>query len=133
MAIRVELCRNELPVGCQLDETYLPLPDLVQSSNRFLGSDHPFPFLELSEAETIEQIIEEWLFLHTKLGVRMEDNMEFLFDILKWIKISNPDPSAIYFEKVLNLYSAMNAKFFEAENKPELKERIRYLTGHVRS
>lgn len=124
-----KLCRVELPVECQLDETYLPLPDIVAKSKRFLDSDQPFPFLKLSVAETIGDIISEWLFLNTKLGVRKDDKMEFLLDILKWFKISNRDASSIEdYKRIFKLYSAMDAKFYDAENKPELQERIRYVS-----
>lgn len=123
-----KLCRIVLPVTCHLDQTYLPLPDIVRKSERFLGPDPIFPFLKLSEAETMEEIISEWLFLHTKIGVRKDDNMEFLLDILKWLKISEPDANSIDdHRRILKLYSAMDAKFYEAENKPELQERIRYV------
>ncbi|KAJ5714226.1 uncharacterized protein N7483_011407 [Penicillium malachiteum] len=117
-----QLCHTKPQQKCRLDETYLPFPYLKEICSQFMEKDEVFPFLKLEKVSDVAEI-NSWLVLHTELGVKMHNNIEFLLDILKWIKISNDksghieDPS-----RILRLYSAINTKFFRAGCNWKLKE-----------
>lgn len=119
------LCEVDLPGECQLQEAYLPFPHLIELFAQFSENDIVFPFLSLGESE-METITSNWLFLHTSLGVKKDENLDFYLDILKWLTLSNPDPSDIVdFQKVFSLYSAIQSKLVGTRDRVELRERIK--------
>ncbi|KAJ5724661.1 hypothetical protein N7493_006389 [Penicillium malachiteum] len=116
----------KLPRKCRLDEAYLPLPSLIEQSKAFLENFNAFPFLELDGISTEEHISSNWFFLHSVLGVKKDDDIEFLLDILKWLKISNSDRFMDKdVQRVFDLYSALFTKYSGSRNKMELRKRIR--------
>ncbi|KAJ5263150.1 hypothetical protein N7478_010755 [Penicillium angulare] len=120
------LCRIDLPAACQLQEAYLPFPNLIEQYAQFSGTYIAFPFLTLDEGSTMEEISSNWLFLHTSLGVKKDEDLGFLLDILKWLKLSNDDPSDITnFQHVFSLYSAIQSKLVGTRDRTELRERIK--------
>lgn len=120
------LCGTELSGQCQLDQTYLPLPNLLQQCSRFLKSNERFPFLELEGMVSVEQLSSKWNFLHTELCVKKDENVEFLLDILKWLKEANPVASSIEeYERISRLYGAINAKYLGAESKLDMRDCIK--------
>jgi hypothetical protein len=122
------LCDVDLPGECRLHEAYLPFPNLTHQCAQFVDSEAVFPFLHLEGDSTVEQLSSNWLFLHTSLGVRKDEDLDFLLDILKWLKTSNPDASRISdFELIFSLYSAIHSKLVGTRDKVVLRERIRYV------
>lgn len=120
------LCDIDLPGECRLHETYLPFPNLIHQCAQFVNNEAVFPFLQLEGDSTVEQLSSNWLFLHTALGVKKDEDLDFLLDILKWLKTSNPDASRIsVFQHIFSLYSAIQSKLIGTRNKVELSERIR--------
>jgi hypothetical protein len=112
------LCGTELPGECQLDQTYLPLPSLLEQCARFMKPNENFPFLKLLGTLSVEQLSSNWIFLHTELGVKKDENVEFLLDILKWLKEANPEASSIEdHERICRLYGAIYAKYLGAESQ----------------
>ncbi|CAG8933967.1 unnamed protein product [Penicillium salamii] len=120
------LCEVDLPGECRLHEAYLPFPNLIHQCAQFLGNEAVFPFLHLEGDPTVEQLSSNWLFLHNAVGVKKDEDLGFLLDILKWLKNSNPDASRISdFQHIFSLYSAIHSKLIGTRNKLELSERIR--------
>lgn len=120
------LCVVDLPGECRLHEAYLPFPNLIHQCAQFVDNEAVFPFLQLEGDSTVEQLSSNWLFLHTALGVKKDEDLDFLLDILKWLKTSNPDASRIsVFQHIFSLYSAIHSKLIGTRNKVELSERIR--------
>ncbi|KAJ6036119.1 hypothetical protein N7540_000398 [Penicillium herquei] len=118
-----QLCHTRIPQKCRLNETYLPLPHLKEQCAQFMEKDEVFPFLKLDVDE-----INSWLFLHTELGVKNDDNIEFLLDILKWIKISNSKSGRIKDPgRISRIYSTISTKFVCAGGNWMLKEGINEL------
>jgi hypothetical protein len=77
-----------------------------------------FPFLKLLGTLSVEQLSSNWIFLHTELGVKKDENVEFLLDILKWLKEANPEASSIEdHERICRLYGAIYAKYLGAESQ----------------
>lgn len=119
-------CDVDLPGECRLHEAYLPFPNLIHQCKQFVNNEAVFPFLHLEGDLTMEELSSNWLFLHTALGVKKDENLDFLLDILKWLKTSNPDASHISgFQHIFGLYSAIHSKLIGTRNKVELSERIR--------
>ncbi|KAJ5721350.1 uncharacterized protein N7483_009284 [Penicillium malachiteum] len=122
---RLSNCIVKLPRQCRLDEAYLPLPNLVEQSRVFLGKNDAFPFLHLKGMSSEEQIKTNWFFLHSELGVKKDDDIEFLLDILKWLKISNSNfLMNKHVQRVFDLYSAIFTKYSGSRDKMQLRERI---------
>lgn len=122
------LCDVDLPGECRLHEAYLPFLNLTHQCAQFVDSEAVFPFLHLEGDSTVEQLISNWLFLHTSLGVRKDEDLDFLLDILKWLKTSDPDASRISeFEHTFSFYSAIHSKLVGTRDKVVLRERIRYV------
>ncbi|KAJ5633677.1 hypothetical protein N7528_001519 [Penicillium herquei] len=119
---RPSTCVVELPRKCRLNEAYLPLPSLVEQSREFLEEDDAFPFLKLEDSSNEEEINSNWLFLHSVLGVKRDDDIGFLLDILKWLKISKCD--SYLFERVFDIYTSIFAEYSGSRNKVELRKRI---------
>ncbi|KAJ5189913.1 hypothetical protein N7472_008927 [Penicillium cf. griseofulvum] len=120
------LCDVDLPGECRLHEAYLPFPNLIHQCAQFIDNEAVLPFLHLEGDSTVEQLSSNWLFLHTALGVKKDEDLDFLLDILKWLKTSNPDASDIsVFRHIFSLYSAIHAKLVGTRIKVELSERIR--------
>ncbi|KAJ6007726.1 hypothetical protein N7540_011702 [Penicillium herquei] len=112
-------------VPCRLDEAYLPLPSLVEQSREFLAEDDSFPFLQLENSSSEEEVNSNWFFLHSVLGVKKDDDVYFLLDILKWLKISDSDILKDEdFECTFDLYSAIFTKYSGSWIKMDLKRRI---------
>ncbi|OQE11913.1 hypothetical protein PENFLA_c069G02111 [Penicillium flavigenum] len=112
------LCVTELPEQCQLDQTYLPLPNLLEQSSRFLNPNESLPFLDLGGPLSVEQLGSKWIFLHTALGVKKDEDVDFLLDILRWLKRGNPLASSVEdYERIFRLYGAINAKYLGAESQ----------------
>lgn len=121
-----QLCDVALPGECRLDEAYLPFPSLIHPCAQFFDNEAVFPFLHLEGDSTVEQLSSNWLFLHTALGVKKDENLDFLLDILKWLKTSSPDANRIGdFQHIFSLYSAIHSKLICTRNKIELSKRIR--------
>ncbi|KAJ5511786.1 hypothetical protein N7453_003889 [Penicillium expansum] len=119
------LCNVDLPGQCRLHEAYLPFPNLIHQFAQFVDNEAVFPFLHLEGDSTVEQLSSNWLFLHTALGVKKDEDLDFLLDILKWLKTSNPDASRIsVFQHIFSLYSATHSKLIGNRNKVELRDRI---------
>ncbi|KAJ6128191.1 hypothetical protein N7471_009408 [Penicillium samsonianum] len=120
------LCGMKLPGQCQLDQTYLPLPNLLEQRSRFLKSNERFPFLELEGTLSVEQLSSKWIFLHTELCVKQDDNVEFLLDILRWLKETNPYATSIEdYERICRLYGAINAKYLGSESQLVMRNYIK--------
>lgn len=120
------LCGIELPGQCRLDQTYLPLPNLLEQCSRFLKSNESFPFLELGGTLSVEQLSSKWIFLHTELCVKQNDDVEFSLDILRWLQETNPDASSIEdYERIYKLYGAINAKYLGSESQLVMRNRIK--------
>jgi hypothetical protein len=121
-----QLCGMELPGPCRLDQTYLPLPNLLEQCSRFLKSNERFPFLDIGGTLSVEQLSSKWIFLHTELGVKQDDDVEFSLDILRWLQEANPEASSIDdYERIYKLYGVINAKYLGSESQMIMRNRIK--------
>ncbi|KAJ5716961.1 hypothetical protein N7488_002607 [Penicillium malachiteum] len=116
---QLSTCIVDLPRKCRLNEAYLPLPSLLEQSREFLEEDDAFPFLKLEDSSNEEEINSNWLFLHSVLGVKKDDDIEFLLDILKiqWIKEQGgvEKTHQILCTQVLAL-NTKNSSFFQSDD-----------------
>ncbi|KZF20943.1 hypothetical protein L228DRAFT_223072 [Xylona heveae TC161] len=120
-----ELCIAEFSLTCGLNLTYLPLPQLQQQCLHFMNGAKNFPFLELEEPVSSEELNAKWKFLHTDFCVGMNDDFEFLFDILHWIHKAKPRSlSGREIELLLDLYVAIDAKILSTVDQEASRDDI---------
>lgn len=121
-----QLCGAELPGPCRLDQTYLPLPNLLEHCSRFMKMNERFPFLDIGGPLSVEQLSSKWIFLHTELGVKQIDDVEFSLDILRWLQVANPEASSIDdYERIYELYGVINAKYLGSGSQLVMRNRIK--------
>lgn len=122
-----ETLRN-LPVHCTsaalhpLWETYLPVPDLEAYAELFLA-EGTFPFLDLEEEDTLEEMAAQWSFLHTDLGVSAKHDTAFLLDVLSAVKEANPQGlSEERCRKLARLYHDIESKCAESHEPVSMRQ-----------
>ncbi|KAK4038181.1 hypothetical protein C8A01DRAFT_17707 [Parachaetomium inaequale] len=109
-----------------LDETWLPFPHLQREYLRFMEEYEFFPFLNLDETISAEQLSAKWMFLHTDFSVGKDHDTTFLLDILLWINLANPDASAVSRpQRLLDLYIAIDAKCLGALDQQAERKQVR--------
>lgn len=120
------LCIKQLSAMCPLNLTFLPLPNLQQQSLRFMKKSEPFPFLAIEGASSLEELSSKWMFLHTVFSVEKDDDINFLLQILSWIRIANVDADELeQQERLRDLYIAIDAKLVGSENRQKSTKDIR--------
>ncbi|KAJ6063689.1 hypothetical protein N7499_012369 [Penicillium canescens] len=121
------LCNMDLADDCRLRETYLPLSNLQALCQRFMEEDEPFPFLYLEEGLSDQELYSKWIFLHNDFSVGKDDDMDFLLNVLYWIQSANPDESSLTsYERLWDLYIAIDAKHLAAENRMAARDSIKF-------
>ncbi|KAF5556260.1 hypothetical protein FNAPI_5783 [Fusarium napiforme] len=104
-----ELCRIDFSLN--LENTWLPLPELENSVRRYMELPEQFPFLVVGDDDDAEQIGSKWGFLVQHFGVGKFDDLDFLLGILHCIYRSCKVPLSIsQSQKVFELYIAIYAK-----------------------
>ncbi len=121
------LCKPEVLYTCYLDETYLPLSDLQKLGTRFMEPHEHFPFLDLEFDESDGQLRAKWMFLNTFLAVGLNNDVQFLLDILHWIKEQNIDAWTVKNHgRLVELYIAIDAKCLGAVEQQAERAKVRY-------
>ncbi|KAF4495856.1 hypothetical protein FAGAP_7989 [Fusarium agapanthi] len=104
-----ELCKVQFSPN--LENTWLPLPELKRSVRRYMELPGQFPFLVIEEDGDAEQVSSKWNFLTKHFGVGKSDDLEFLLEILHCIRRSCTVPVSIrQSQRVFELYIAVYAK-----------------------
>lgn len=110
-------------------ETYLPLSDLQESCDRFLGTEHAFPFLKLDNTmrrETYDKL--NWSFLVKWASVNVNDGLTFYLDILRHLSQNAADQLQNH-DQVIRLYSRIFTKFVESSDAKIAKAEIMSVSG----
>jgi hypothetical protein len=95
----------------RLKDTWVPLKVLRESVSHYMESPDYFPFLNLGNETLMDIVIDtKWDFLVKDLGVKRQNDMVFLLEILKSIKLSSDVLSSWQTKKVLELYAAINTR-----------------------
>ncbi|KAK4235362.1 hypothetical protein C8A03DRAFT_36794 [Achaetomium macrosporum] len=121
------LCGGEARFpGLPLHETWLPIQDLKQERWRYMKDTEPFPFLDLGETTSEEELNTQWMFLHWHLSVGKDDNLKFFLDIAFWINNASPgSPPASASQRMLDLYTMIDAKYQVATDQQSARNLIR--------
>ncbi|KAF4959046.1 hypothetical protein FGADI_1924 [Fusarium gaditjirri] len=95
-----------------LDNTWLPLPELKGSVCRYIEHPEQFPFLIIDDDDgDAEKIGSKWNFLSKHFGVGKSNDLDFLLEMLNCIHRSCADPlSILQSQRVFELYIAIYAK-----------------------
>ncbi|RFN43398.1 hypothetical protein FIE12Z_12366 [Fusarium flagelliforme] len=95
----------------RLQDTWVPLKVLRESVWHYMESPDEFPFLDLGNESAMDvAIYTKWDFLVKDLGVKRQNDMAFLLEILNSIKLSCRELSSWQTEKVFDLYTAINKR-----------------------
>jgi hypothetical protein len=95
----------------KLKEAWLPIKYLRHFVDRYMEHPKQFPFLKLEESDTTELVVSKWHFLSEHFSVSKDDSMDFLLQILHYIRRSCPErPSDSQTQKVFDLYIAIYAR-----------------------
>jgi len=106
----------------RLQHTWVPLKVFRERVSHYMESPDEFPFLNLGEERSMDMAIySKWNFLVMDLGVKRQDNIDLLLEILNSIKISCHELSPWQTGKVFELYTAINTRLQLAN--PGEKER----------
>ncbi|CVK97556.1 uncharacterized protein FMAN_11584 [Fusarium mangiferae] len=104
-----ELCK--VTFSTNLENTWLPLPELKDCARRYMEQPEQFLFLSLEDDRNDEQIGSKWNFLTKYFSVGKSNDLEFLLEILYCIRRSCTIPlSTLQSQRVLELYIAIYAK-----------------------
>ena len=107
-----------------LRETYLPLPNLQDKSDAFLGNDF-FPFLELGESLTSNVKVGNWEFLSSSLGVGRDDNVHFYLDMLTYMAKACRGGKMVDPSRTVGVYSRIHSRCEEAPDPAAARQVVR--------
>ncbi|KAF5576686.1 hypothetical protein FPCIR_12476 [Fusarium pseudocircinatum] len=109
-----KLCAVDRPLNLQ--DTWVPLKELKDCVQHYMEYPDKFPFLKLEEEEEDINVATatKWSFLTKHFSVKWRNDMDFLLDILESIKHSCNTLSPWQMAKVIELYSAILARFRES-------------------
>ncbi|KAI8721773.1 hypothetical protein NCS52_00319800 [Fusarium sp. LHS14.1] len=115
------LCQGGLKL--ELEKTYLPFPDLLAQSTRFLAGKADFPFLQLEEPIERTDYSLDWASLTGSLGVQSTDHLGFyLRTLLAFSTVEYPTEEDC--RRVFELYSVIHGKYLQATLKEFSKQLI---------
>ena len=104
-----DLCTGGRSV--RLQDTWVPLKALQESVKHYMKNANEFPFLDLGNENDMDvAIYTKWDFLVKDLGVKRQNDMAFLLEILNSIKLSCHELSSWQAKKVFELYAAINMR-----------------------
>jgi len=133
---------SQIPVLCQgagvtlrpLKSTYLPFPELVAISSRFMADGEFFPWLklEISLEDPEAAGVEEWRALGSAFGRQHGGHsiLEVALAVLKYIVDANPiEPERPLPrpDRMPKLYTYLQSRIGEATHPDECRQIIRYL------
>ncbi|KAK3331475.1 hypothetical protein B0H66DRAFT_487633 [Apodospora peruviana] len=117
-----EICGRPVTLG----NSWLPLSHLQrQCAYYYIEEDASdlFPFLDIGEEDsTDEKLITKWMFLHTNFGVGKDDDSTFLIKVLYHMILPG---STSHFERLVDLYLAIDAKCQGAVDRPAERQRVK--------
>ncbi|KAF4439394.1 hypothetical protein FACUT_4149 [Fusarium acutatum] len=95
-----------------LQNTWVPLKELKDCVQHYMEYPDKFPFLKLEEEKDMNAAIAtKWSFLTKHFSVKWKNDMDFLLEILESIKHSCNTLSPWQTAKVIELYTAILARF----------------------
>ncbi|KAI1061179.1 hypothetical protein LB506_011572 [Fusarium annulatum] len=98
-----------------LQDTWIPLKELKDCVKQYMEYPDEFPFLKLEKEEHMDLAIgTKWTYLTKHFSVKWENDMDFLLEILESIKHSCNRLSPWQTGKVVELYTAIRARFLES-------------------
>ncbi|KAF5722957.1 hypothetical protein FMUND_2314 [Fusarium mundagurra] len=119
-----ELCKVDFSLN--LENTWLPLPELKDSVRRYMELPEQFPFLLIEDDGDAEKISSKWNFLSRHFGVGKSDDLGFLLQMLHCIQRFCTEPLSIrQSHRVFELYVAIYAKLSVSSTPSITRERIR--------
>lgn len=125
--VRVLCQRRNKTQMIRLKHAYLPLRELRELCDRFLLDTEFFPFLELEEPLSHDMLPLEWETLGKLygLGLHRFDSVDFVLLILKAIFEQSNASTVERPERMLDLYTYLEAKVMESESKDGCRDKIR--------
>lgn len=119
-----EICKVKFSLN--LENTWLPLPELEDSVRRYMEHPEQFPFLSIMDDGDIEQVSSKWSFLTKYFGVGKSDDLDFLLEILHSIERSCTSSLSIrQSQRVFELYIAIYAKLSVSPRPILMRARIK--------
>ncbi|KAF4951985.1 hypothetical protein FGADI_7101 [Fusarium gaditjirri] len=98
-----------------LQDTWVPLKELKDCVKQYMEYPDKFPFLKLEKEEHMDLAIgTKWSFLTKHFSVKGKNDMDFLLEILESIKHSCNQLSPWQTGKVIELYTAIGARFLKS-------------------
>ncbi|KAI7764661.1 hypothetical protein LZL87_003866 [Fusarium oxysporum] len=98
-----------------LQDTWVPLKELKDCVKQYMEYPDEFPFLKLEKEEHMDLAIgTKWSFLTKHFSVKWKNDMDFLLEILESIKHSCNRLSPWQTGKVIELYTAIRARFLKS-------------------
>ncbi|KAJ3467638.1 hypothetical protein MRS44_005202 [Fusarium solani] len=107
----------------ELEETYLPFPDLLFQSDRFLTGKADFPYLQLEQPIERKEYSLNWASLTGSLGIKSTVDLAFYLRVLlafSTVKSPTEDDCRRAFE----LYSVMHGNYLQTMFKDSSKQAI---------
>jgi hypothetical protein len=126
---------REITILCQgrqmlkLEGTYLPFPNLLSQSTRFLAGKVDFPFLQLEEPIERRDYGPTWASLTGSLGIKGADDLEFYLRILlafSTVRYPTEDDC----RRVFELYSTIHGRYLQLMFKDSSKQTIQSVVSH---
>lgn len=113
----------------ELEDTYIPFPDLLSQSKWFLEGKADFPFLQLEELINRTDYTLVWASLTLSLGIGSMDDLDFYLRIL--LAFSTVQyPTEDDCRRVFRLYSVMHGNYLQAVFKDSSKQTIQSAISH---
>ncbi|RSL50818.1 hypothetical protein CEP53_008667 [Fusarium sp. AF-6] len=113
----------------ELEETFLPYPDLLSLSERFLAGKADFQFLQLEQPIERKDYARDWTFLTGSLGIKSTDTLVFYLGILfafSTVQSLTEDD----FRRVFELYSVIYGKYLQLPFKDSSTQIIQSAMSH---
>lgn len=105
-----KLCGVNFPV--RLQDTWAPSKDLQTSVQRFMMNPDEFPFLKLDDKKDVDLVIAtRWGFLTKHFGVRWKYGLDFLLEMMRYIKGSCTRISQAQYERVMRVYDLISRTY----------------------
>ena len=127
------LCRGNHKVP--LREASFPTTDLVKRTDRYLGQDVVFPWLQLEFETTPDNIPPRWKSLLSLLKVAVsQTDVEFALKMLNYLLKAFPSSvAASDTTRLFELYDHIHERYWESEHRTDAKQKIKYanISSHL--
>lgn len=113
----------------ELEETYLPFPDLLFQSDRFLTGKADFPYLQLEQPIERKEYSLDWATLTSSLGIKSTVDLAFYLRVLlAFSTVESPTEDDC--RRAFELYSVMYGNYLQTMFKDSSKKTIQSVVSH---